>query len=130
MRFEERALGRGIEGTGHAFGLVEAGAGEILRDTHQEITRLRDVEARAEDRFQRLVLLVGGDGCEQFGVPHLDPALIQGKFHGFREVGQRKAAIKLGLGPAKAPGGLGAVVMASGEDTDSLAWGKWISIDW
>lgn len=92
--------------------------GEVLRDPHQQIAVLSDVEARGEDRLQRLLLLVGGNGGEQFGMAELDPALVKRRLDGPGQAGKRQAAIELGFGPTEATGGLGAVVLARGKNAN------------
>jgi hypothetical protein len=109
MGLEEDALRSRVERAGGAFGLVETGGREVLRDAHEQLARLGHIEAGLQDRVEGLVLLVPGDGGEQLGMADLDPAFIERELGGVAEFGERQPAIELGPGPAESPGGFGAV---------------------
>lgn len=111
-------LGCRIERAGRAFGLVERGGSEVLRNAHQQVARFGHVEARVQDRLERLFLLVAGDGREEFGMADLDAPLVEGRFNHLGKLGQRETAIELGPGPAKPTGSFGAITPAGGENLD------------
>ena len=118
MGLEQGPLGGRVERAGRALGLVETGGAKILRDAHEEVARLAHIEARAEDRLEGLVLLVGGDGGEQLGMADLDPAFVEREFHGVGELGERQTTIELRPGPSETPCRLGAIVLACREVAD------------
>ncbi len=118
MSLEQSPLGGRVERAGRALGLVETGGAEVLRDAHEEVTRFVHIEARAEDRLEGLVLLVGGDGGEQLGMADLDPAFVERELHGVGKFGERQTTIKLGPGPSETPCRLGAIVLAGREVAD------------
>ncbi|MCY1172394.1 hypothetical protein D9M73_125290 [compost metagenome] len=118
MGLEKGSLRSRVERASDALGLVEAGTAQVLRDAHEQLACLGDVEAGGQDRFERFVLLVAGNGREQFGVPDLDPAFIERELDGVGEVGERQTAIELGPGPAQSPRGFGTVTLARREVAD------------
>jgi hypothetical protein len=92
--------------------------GEILGDPHQQVAGLPDVETGGEDRLQRFLLLVGGNGGEQFGMTQLDPALVERVLDRLAEASERETAIELGFRPPEPASGFAAIVLAGGKNAD------------